>query len=666
MGVARGDDARSSRGVLRRWLRRARLARRLFAIELGLWTVLRLLLVAAFRDPSIGAGPIAGIIVIGAGIDAVVAATSLLPWLLIGSVLHRRRAGGRWRREAIVAVATFALVFDACVQYFFFEEYSSRYNHLALDYVIYPHEVLGNIFASYNVPLVVGLSAVAAVAIAVASRPRTPAIVEPWTVLDRLTGAGVTLALAVTLAIAWTAMPAGLLVNRTANELALNGWPELVRAYLTAHLDYEAYYAMDPPEDAARRVSRLIGQAPSQAGLVRHFPSTGRVAGGPLDVVIIMEESLGSAFSARFGGASGEDEGVTPELDRWSRQGIALTNVIATGNRTVRGLEGVLCSFPPLPGDAIVKRDRSENVASVARILAARGYRTTFLYGGYGVFDNLKPFMLANGYQAFVEEPAYPATAFRTIWGVADEFVFDELLARQKAANRSGQPWFGTALTVSNHKPFAVPAGRVAWPAGWSGRRGAVRYADWALGRYLDAAQREGLLAHTVVLIVGDHGARVYGAEEIPVASYRVPAVILTPDPAHAGTVIDRLASQVDLAPTLLSLAGVSYDAPFFGTDLLGLPGAGGRAFVNHNRSIGLVTDANMVVLGLHRSLAFYRRADRHGDVFTRTGPDASRGELAADAEALFQTAYTAYRDRTYRLPDEAPLRRRRQPSKTD
>ena len=55
-------------------------------------------------------------------------------------------------------------------------------------------------------------------------------------------------------------------------------------------------------------------------------------------------------------------------------------------------------------------------------------------------------------------------------------------------------------------------------------------------------------------------------------ASYRVPAVLLTPDPADRDVTIDRLASQVDLAPTLLSLAGMDYDAPFFGHDIIGLP----------------------------------------------------------------------------------------------
>jgi hypothetical protein len=92
-------------------------------------------------------------------------------------------------------------------------------------------------------------------------------------------------------------------------------------------------------------------------------------------VVVTLEESLGSDFSARFGPPSDGQEAVTPELDRWSREGLSFTNVIVTGNRTVRRLEGVLCSFLPLPGDAIVKRDHSENVASISRVLSGRDGR---------------------------------------------------------------------------------------------------------------------------------------------------------------------------------------------------------------------------------------------------------------------------------------------------
>lgn len=626
---------------------------RIIGVQLLLWSALRLVLYAVFHDSATGPFQWLSIFTIGVLFDVVTALTVWLPGIALVTLFGLRWLGRPFVRYPLLALLFFLLSFDVFVQYFFFEEYSARYNHLALDYLMYPDEVFGNIFASYNVPLFVALAVVMAASLTwwYGTRPRAVDEARGWR--DRLAGALATAGLAAVLWLVWSVAPFSVGTDRVAGELALNGWAQLVRAYLTSHLDYEAYYWTVPAEDAAVRLTRLIDRPVAQADLVRHFTPT-RAPGDPLDVVIIMEESLGSNFSARFG--DGREEPVTPELDRWSREGLAVTNLIANGNRTVRGMEGILCSFVPLPGDSVVKRDRSENVASIARVLAQRGYDTTFFTGGYGLFDNVKHFMTANGYREFVEQPDYPKEAFRTVWGVADEFVFDKMIERQKQARREGRRWLGTTITGSNHKPFDVPPGRVSWPEEKSDRRGAVLYADWALGHYLTRAKEEGLLEHTVVLIVGDHGARVYGAEEIPVTSYRIPAVFLTPDARYRGAAIDRLASQVDLAPTLLSLAGVEFDAPFFGRDLLGLPDEGGRAFVNHNRSIGMVTDSTLVVLGLQQSRTFYTRADRKSDKFTRVeGNSAERQELAADAAAIYQTAYRAYRERRFALPASAP-----------
>jgi hypothetical protein len=371
-----------------------------------------------------------------------------------------------------------------------------------------------------------------------------------------------------------------------------------------------------------------------------------------------------------------------------------------------------LSSFVPLPGDSIWKRDRSHGVATIAAVLRDRGYGTEFLYGGDGSFDSMRSFALDNGWDSFHDDDLVGASSFapdayRTIWGVADEHLYDLLLERQRNAAREGKPLFATALTVSNHRPFLTPdtaayrvrfeklvkrgpwlatllAGSIllAWHARrrrgavagalvglgtlgfvllltWTeihpkdSRTAAVRYADRALADYLDRASAEGLLEHTVVLFVGDHGARVYGSEQIPAGSYRVPALFLAPEERYHGRTIDRLCSQVDLAPTLLSLAGIDYRAPFFGKDLLAEPDdAQGRAWLLHNRDVGLLTDTTLTVLGLHGRVSHYRRTDRDSDDFE---PIESCPELEAMADrgaAVFQIAATLYDSGRYRLPE--------------
>jgi phosphoglycerol transferase MdoB-like AlkP superfamily enzyme len=599
-----------------------------------------------------------------------------------------------------------AVVFGAFVEFFFFEEFDARFNHVALDYLLFPGEVAGNVWESYPVPLYVALAALAGGAFAFGvQRWLRDATESPRAWPRRALHAVGALAAGAAAVLLLAILPPPSTGNRAADEVASNGLVQLVHAFQTASLDYDSYYRTLPPDELKELAASEIG-LPDLHDPARRFQAVER-RDRPLDVVVILGESFGSEFVGRLGGS----KPCAPGLERWAHKGTLLTNLVPTGNRTVRGLEGVLCSFVPLPGDSIWKREKSDEVASIARVLKQHDYHTEFLYGGDGAFDGMKSFALRNGWDEFLEDSlvgssSYPDDAFRTIWGVADETMFDVLLERQRQAARDGVPYFGTALTVSNHKPYLTPDSKklglrgdrltsAAWQAAillalsvlawrtlarrdrrvalivalgiaWTGfgvyswtrvqpkdtREAAVRYADRALAQYLDRAEAEGLLEHTVVLFVGDHGARVYGSEEIPAASYRVPALFVVPEAKYADKTIDRLCSQVDLAPTLLSMAGIDYAAPFFGNDLLSQPPDGpGRAWLIHNRNIGLLTDTNLTVLGLRGTTTFYSRENRESDRFERLGTSPALLTQADRAAATFQAASVLYEGRRYRLP---------------
>jgi phosphoglycerol transferase MdoB-like AlkP superfamily enzyme len=538
--------------------------------------------------------------------------------------------------------ACFGLLFDAVVQACFFEEFAARYNHVALDYVLYPHEVLVNLHESYPVPAILGACAVSAAAAAwLWARDARAARGLTWRARSAWSGGWIAAGAAG--AAVLVALPTRSFADRAIDEVAHNGHEQLWRAFATAELDYAAYYRTLPREEADARARAMVGLDSTRP--MRQFPprATPRE---DLDVVVVVEESFGSDFSAFYGGS----KDLTPRLDEWSRRGLALTHLVADGNRTVRGLEGILCSFPPLPGDSITKRPATSHVATLAEVFQALGHDTAFVYGGRGMFDSLEPFAANNGWSEFIDQASMPDDAFYTAWGAADEWIFGRLLERQKRARSQGRRLFATLLSVSNHKPYLVPERDTQVDARAGTRDGAVAYADWALGRWLDECRDEGLLEHTLVLLVGDHGARVYGAESIPVGSYRIPALFLSPDPGSRGRRIERLCSQIDLAPTLLSLAGVSATATFFGQDLLGLPADGpGRAWVIHNRNIGLLTDEWMVVLGLQKEVSWWRRANRDSTKLELVDPGAVPAELLGlqdDATAVFQLADELYRER--------------------
>lgn len=595
----------------------------------------------------------------------------------------------RWDRRPLVrislALVAGALSFLAVVEWYFAEEFSARFNHIAVDYLLYPGEVAGNLWQGY--PLMTWALFCALLGTGLAQA------LTPWVAsrADRAApGLGARLAQAALslgvglLGLGWLLLaPGGELGDRLEREVAGNGPAGFVKALWTADLDYEAFYPTLPPDRIAPALARARGPAGTAGPLVRR----------PEQVVVLLEESLGAEFVGALGGA----RACTPKLDRWAARGLLFTHLVATGNRTVRGMEGVLASFPPLPPDSIVKRKAEMDLPTVARAFRGAGYGTTFLYGGAATFDHMGPWLASSGWDEVLDDglvgsSPFPADAFRTAWGVADGPVLAELLRRQVEEHRAGRPFFATALTVSNHKPFLVPepfgrptriptkkllrlacigaAAVLVLGLGWwrarallglpslallslavllgfsvllrleatakGSRADGVAYADWAIGRYLDGLESTGLLESTLVLVVGDHGTRVYGSAEIPFESYRVPALFVGGG-LEPGQRIERLCSQVDLGPTLLQLCDLPIPEGFFGQPQLGLPARGGRALLQHNRDIALLDDERCAILGLGRRVSLFER--RGNDLVPHRGGGPAWEELVEGCQAIFQEA---------------------------
>ncbi|HZI34005.1 MAG TPA: LTA synthase family protein, partial [Candidatus Binatia bacterium] len=321
---------------------------------------------------------------------------------------------------------------------------------------------------------------------------------------------------------------------------------------------------------------------------------------------------------------------------------------------TVRGFEGVLSSFPPLPGDSIVKRDHSENVETIARVLKRDGYDTVFLYGGRGIFDGMRSYAVNNGYDRFVEQKDFSKPTFATIWGVCNEDLYRRTIEECRALAKAGKPFLATVLSVSNHKPFTYPPGRIAEDPQARKREHAVKYTDWALGQFFKEAKNEPFFQDTIFVVIADHGARVYGSQSIPIHSYEIPLLILGPAAVKKPARLAQLGCQLDVAPTILGLIGRPYDTMFYGHDLLKDPVPPGRVLINHNRDIGLMRDDRMVVLSLNKKAEFYRGNPKVSEMTRVDRPDDTDVELEKDAMAIYQTADELYMQRKYRVQETA------------
>ncbi len=618
-------------------------------------TLLRVVLYAQFHPGGPAGADLARAFLFGVQRDLLALLLTTMPLLFWFWILPERRFNTRWHR-AFLTVALFlfwfAQVFLYSTEYYFFEEFKSRFNTVAVDYLIYPHEVFVNIWESYPVTLIVGAcAAVAGGWMWAARRLFRTMWTQPVPARVRLAWLAGALGLALVLAPTVPLKGVRFSRERVLNELANNGSISFVAAALTRNLDYGAFYKTLPLEESYARVRKWLTEpgvefVSATNSILRRMP--GDTSRPRLNVVLLMEESLGSEF---WGSLGREKATLTPEMDRLAaEEGMLFTQLYASGNRTVRGFEGILSSFPPLPGDSIVKRDQSENVETIARVLKRDGYQTLFLYGGRAFFDNLGPFTSRNGYERVIEQKHFAKPTFTTAWGVCDEDLFMRGVEELRSLNQSGRPFLATFMSVSNHKPYTYPKERIPEDPAKQKRSHAVKYSDFALGQFFKAAKREAFWTNTIFVVVADHGARVYGSQSIPIHSYEIPMLIAGPAVVKAPGRPAMLGCSLDVAPTVLGLIGRPYQSMFFGRDLLKEPGAPARVLINHNREIGLYAQERLVTLGLMQNVEYYRGDPKVVDLERVDGGSALETELEKDATAFFQVADDLYVHRRYRI----------------
>ena len=601
---------------------------------------------------------------IGLADDGATAIVLGLPFLLGLYVLHRVL---RWKTGKVLAHLLLigllgVTVFSAIAELFFWDEYNSRFNGIAVYYLIFPREVLGNIRESFDLHIYLPVIAAAVLVLYAVLRPHlnraldTPVQAGEW----RRSFAVAALASLLALSFLYGG-PYEPVSARTTNELAVNGMHSILNAFLTNDSKYDGIYpgideakAIPLLRDMVRQDNTTDLAAPGERSLRRHVDN-GPMPAKKLNVVLVLEESFGSVYFEDVFEEKQRDywKTVSPNWHRIAKDSLFFSNIYATGDRTVRALEAVFTSFPPIPGISTARRSGSEGMNSLPFLLKQFGYRTAFLYGGPTSFDNMGHFWETIGFDQVLGQGDIADRGFKTIWGVADEYMFKEALGRiDKMAAEPG-PFLFACLTVSNHRPFRYPDGRIDQRPGLGFKEQAAAYADWSLGAFIDAARSKPWFDDTIFVMIGDHGPKVWGAAQIPVQAFRVPLAIYAPkhiDPAR-NTV---LGSSMDVAPTLLGLLGLSYDSPFFGVDLRRVPPGGGRIAMAHNFDVAVGDGHNAVVLTPKGDLLPY--AMQPGPFQLQPVPaKALPTLLMKQAAAQTQTAHRMFYARQYHELSENP-----------
>lgn len=589
-----------------------------------LWLLLCLLVVAAslltrsllltksYQQINITFLNIAGMFAIGLLFDVVNAIYFSVPFVLYLWLVPDNLFNKGWHRFIILSwffILTAGLIFNAVAEWLFWDEFSSRFNFIAVDYLVYTTEVIGNIYQSYPIGWITGGIILLSLLVTLAIKPalkNNRQETSPFRQRTKFIFVYVLLFIGIYFGI--HSQYHHFSKNNYVNELAGNGLYELFAAYLHNELDYDHFYQGMNDAEAFDIVHKMISTpqvewvSRNNIGLERKILNPGPEK--KLNVVLISVESFSADFMAMFGNTNH----VTPFLDSLSEHSLVFTKLYATGTRTVRGLEALSLCVPPTPGQSIVRRPQNEHLFSLGKVFQDKGYNCKYIYGGYGYFDNMNHFFANNGYDV-VDRTALDDKEinYENIWGIADEDLFT-LAEHQIDQSAKNQPVFAHIMTTSNHRPFTYPEGRIDIPS-QTGRNGAVKYTDYAIGSFIKKASKKKWFQNTIFIIVADHCASSAGKTELPVNKYHIPMVVYSPGNIQPGR-MDRLMSQIDIGPTVLGMLNFSYTSKFFGYDMFRLEAGKERAFISTYQNLGYMKGGKLVILSPKQQVSSYILSD--------------------------------------------------------
>lgn len=515
-------------------------------------------------------------------------------WLIISipvmilSVFVSEKSHQRVYESKVNNLITFIFVFMASfiglTEIIFWNEFKSRFNFIAVDYLIYTNEVLANLKESYPMPAIIaGVCIFSLLATYVSGKIKF----SPWTKPSILKKSTTILIFGMLLPMFFTLSISPWLENHDESfhedQLSRNGVFEFFRAFRSNKIEYKAFYKT-VPESFARKFVASAKAMPS--------PSPITLSVQKPNIVMIVVESLG----AKFIGPLSKNKNTTPYLNKLADESIFFENFYATGTRTVRGLEALTLSIPPTPGYAVVKRPDHKGLFSIGHTFQSNGYSTTFLYGGRGFFDNMNSFFAGNGFSIIDQNDfSKDETSFSNAWGVCDEDLFKKAL-KVVQNHPPDKPFLLFMLTTSNHRPFTYPDGKIDIPSGTS-RAGAVKYTDYAIGSFLKEAVKQDWARNTLFIIVADHSTEGRGRFDLEMSDFHIPLWIYSPHLIKP-QVISKLGSQIDLLPTLIHLLGIKDESPYFGQSLLNPSWNEERAFVGNYQYVGFYKNNVLTTLG--------------------------------------------------------------------
>ncbi len=465
-------------------------------------------------------------------------------------------------------------LFIECASFPFFAQYDLRPNYLFIEYLEYPQEVTSLLFKDYKFQFIaVFILIIATIRIYSKSKFINFEQVFKQNYISRI------LILAPILLVLFLGIRSSLghrpvnisdalySENRVINEITKNSLHSLGYAYYSnkkAENNISKYGKIDIKE--AYKVASLaigIDYKDEKKPFYREVKSK-LASKKQKNLVIFIQESMGAQFTGFIG-----KQNFTPNLDNLAQDYLSFTNLYSNGTRSVRGLAALTSGTLPINGIEVIKRNKSqEGYFTVASLLKPYGYKSSFIYGGEARFDNMKGWYLGNGFDEVIEQKDFTNPIFTSTWGVSDEDLVIKANEKFKSYYENKEKFVSVMFSSSNHMPFELPDGKIEFEKNIpkTSVENAIKYADFAIGKFFELAKKEDYFKDTVFVVIADHNVRVYGDQIVPIDMFQIPAVIVSSDIPHQ--IFTNLTSQSDVLATALDLIGIDLSYPILGNSI--------------------------------------------------------------------------------------------------
>jgi phosphoglycerol transferase MdoB-like AlkP superfamily enzyme len=381
----------------------------------------------------------------------------------------------------------------------------------------------------------------------------------------------------------------------------------------------------------------------------------------PPNVVVVICES----FSAYKSSMWGNPLNTTPYFNEMCRQGIFFDRCFTPAYGTARGVWAVITGIPDVEYPTTASRNPSY-VDQRSGINEYKGYQKYYFIGGNSSWANIRGLLTNNIDSLHLYEQDDYTSKVIDVWGISDKNLF---LEANKVLKKQTRPFFAVIQTADNHRPYTIPEEDTKifalkeFPVDTLKKYGfennaelnAFRYTDFGYETFIETAKKETWFNNTIFVFVGDHGIRGDAGNMFPEAwekdgltTQHVPLLFYAPALLSPQR-IDRTCSQLDLIPSVSSLAGISFTNTtlgenLFDTTLHNLPFKN-KAFLfdPEIKQIGMVTDDYSYVHDLLSGREDFRSSKDNL-------PLPQNAETAADKKALHDLSQAYYETARYLL----------------